>query len=455
MIKIRRGLDLPLSGQPKQIVENAATPKTVAILGIDYVGLKPKLAVKQFDSVIKGQLLFNDKRIPSLRFTAPGSGIVTAINRGERRALLSVVIELSDRDSGEAVQFKSYSDAEIVTLPREDIVEQMLASGQWTALRTRPFDKVADPETVPHSVFITAIDTNPLAPAAAPIMAGHEQDWVNGIRLLAKLTDGKIFLCKRPQTQFPEAGIDNLVTEDFAGPHPAGNVGTHIHFLDPVYLGKSVWHIGLQDVIAVGRLFTTGQLYTDRIAALAGPAVKSPRLIKTRIGAALADHCAGELIAGDHRIISGSVLSGHTASGATGFLGRYHQQISVLSEDRERKFLGWLGPGLKRYSIRPIFLSRFTPGARFEFTTSTNGEVRAIIPSGSFEKVMPLDIMPLFLLRALAVEDFEEAESLGCLELAEEDLALCAFVCPSKLEFGPLLRRNLELIEAQSQGEAL
>ncbi|MGR9053273.1 MAG: Na(+)-translocating NADH-quinone reductase subunit A [Gammaproteobacteria bacterium] len=450
MIKIKQGLDLPIAGQPEQTVKTTIMPKQVALLGGDYIGLKPKMAVKEADAVVKGQELFSDKRYPSIRYTAPGTGIVTAVNRGDRRALLSVVIELSD--SGEEVEFERYSEAEIALLPRQDIVRQLLLSGQWTALRARPFEQVADPETVPHAIFVTAIDTNPLAPAIGPLIAGNESDWINGLRLLAKLTEGKVYLCKSPETQLPRSDIGNLVVEEFSGPHPAGNVGTHIHFLDPVYLGKTVWHIGLQDVIAVGKLFVTGRLYTDRIVALAGPSVTHPRLIRTRIGAALETLCADELTDGEHRIISGSVLSGHTASGPTSFLGRFHQQISVLPENRERRFLGWLRPGLKRYSIKPIFLSRFTPGNAYNFSTDTN-EKRCIFPIGNFEKIMPLDIMPLFLLRALAVGDIEEAESLGCLELAEEDLALCSFVCPSKLDFGPLLRRNLDLIEEQCIGE--
>ena len=240
-----------------------------------------------------------------------------------------------------------------------------------------------------------------------------------------------------------------MAVYNFSGPHPAGNVGTHIHFLDPVRRGKTVWHIGVQDVIAVGKLFSTGQLSVDRIVSLAGPSVKKPRLCRTRIGASLEDLIANELVPGEQRIISGSVLSGFHAREATAYLGRYHQQISVLPEDRNRELLGWLNPGLNRFSIKRVVASRFLPNRVYDFTTSTNGEIRAIIPSGNYERVIPLDIMPFFLIRALAVEDIEEAENLGCLELDEEDLALCAYVCPSKLEFGPMLRRNLELIEEE------
>ncbi|MEN8259520.1 MAG: Na(+)-translocating NADH-quinone reductase subunit A [Pseudomonadota bacterium] len=446
MIKINKGLNLPMQGEPEQIVKDTKIPRRVAVLGSDYIGLRPTMAVKENDTVKKGQLLFADKRMPGVKFTAPGAGRVAAIHRGEKRVLISLEIELSGNAE---VTFDTYWEDCLCSLERGRIVEQLLDSGLWTALRARPFSKVANPDGTPHSIFINAMDSNPLAPAIDKILAGSEEDFVNGARILARLTSGSLFLCQAPGTPVPTMDIRNLVIAEFKGPHPSGNVGTHIHFLDPVHRHKTVWHIGVQDVIAVGALFTTGRLHTDRIISLAGPAVKNPRLIKTRLGASVEDLTAGELADGEKRIISGSVLSGRAASGETGFLGRYHQQISVLPEHRERELLGWLNPGLNLYSIKNVVLSKLIPGKKFAFTTSTHGEVRAILPSYNYERVMPLDIMPLFLIRALAVNDVDEAENLGCLELDEEDLALCAFVCPSKLEFGPLLRRNLTSIEEE------
>jgi len=446
MIRIRKGLDLPITGGPEQVIRDTKMPETVAVLGGDYVGMRPTMAVRVADVVKKGQVLFTDKKTPGVKYTAPAAGKVVAIHRGEKRALLSVVIQVSGKAE---VTFPSHSEGKLTALKRAQVVEQLVDSGLWTALRTRPFSKVPNPETTPHSLFVTAMDTNPLAPDLQKVLEGHEPDFSNGLKVLSRLTDGKLFVCKAPKTTLPEVDLPNLVVEEFVGPHPAGNVGTHIHFLDPVDRNKTVWHIGLQDVIAVGKLFTTGKLFTDRVISLAGPSVLRPRLIRTRLGAAVADLTSGELKDGEHRIVSGSVLSGHTAREATAFLGRYHQQVSVLPEDRERRFLGWLSPGFNLFSVKNVVLSKLIPGKKFDFTTSTHGEVRAIIPSGNYERVMPLDILPLFLLRALAVNDVEEAESLGCLELDEEDLALCAFVCPSKLEFGPLLRRNLTQIERE------
>ena len=347
------------------------------------------------------------------------------------------------------MRFEYHSAGKLPTIAREQVVELLVESGLWTALRTRPFSRVPDPEASPHSLFVTAMDTNPLAPSMERILDGQEQDFRSGLTVVSKLTDGKTFLCKASGASVPEVDLRDLVVEDFAGPHPAGLPGTHIHFLDPVSRTKTVWHIGLQDVIAVGKLFTTGTLRTDRIVSLAGPAVERPRLIRTRLGASLDDVTAGELAEGENRIVSGSVLAGAHATGPTTFLGRYHQQVSVLPEYREREFLGWLSPGVGIHSLKNIVLSSFLPGKKFDFTTTAHGEVRMIIPNGSYERVTPLDIMPLHLLRALAVDDVEEAESLGCLELDEEDLALCAYVCPSKLEFGPMLRRNLARIERE------
>jgi Na+-transporting NADH:ubiquinone oxidoreductase subunit A len=266
---------------------------------------------------------------------------------------------------------------------------------------------------------------------------------------LAKLTDGPVFVCKSPEDKLTCPIIPRAQVEEFSGPHPAGNVGTHIHFLDPVSRQKTVWHIGLQDVIAVGKLFATGTLCTDRIISMAGPGVTNPRLIRTQIGADLSEIVPGELKPGENRVISGSVLSGRQATEALGFLGRFHQQISVVPEDRERRFLGWLSPGLNLFSTKNILLSSLFKPRPFDMTTSVQGQVRAILPSGTFEDLMPMDIMPLFLMRALAVDDVEEAEALGALELDEEDLSLCAFACPSKLEFGPILRRNLTIIEKE------
>jgi Na+-transporting NADH:ubiquinone oxidoreductase subunit A len=445
-IEIKKGLDLPITGQPKQEIDEGRRPGKVAVVGTDYVGMKPKFAVSIGDSVKLGELLFTDKKTPSIRYTSPGSGKVIEINRGEKRMLLSVVIALEGSDE---ITFNSYSEHELPSLDRKKVVDLLLESGLWTSLRTRPFSMVANPEATPHSLFISVMDTNPLAPSVSKIIKGKEKYFTNGLIVLSKLTDGKLYLCKAPGESVPQPQLESMLLAEFSGPHPAGNAGTHIHFLDPVSRNKQVWYINAQDVVDMVILFTTGKLNVERIISLAGPSVRNPRLIKTRIGASVEDITSGELKEGEHRMIAGSVFSGHTAQKAMGYLGRYHQQISVIPEGRKREFLGWLTPGLNLYSVKMIMLSRLFPNKKFDFATSTHGDHRAIVPVGAYEKVMPLDIMATYLLRALAVDDVEEAEKLGCLELDEEDLALCTFVCPSKIDHGYELRRNLTVIEKE------
>jgi Na+-transporting NADH:ubiquinone oxidoreductase subunit A len=445
-IKITKGLDLPISGKPVQKISQGNHPATVAVLGSDYPGMKPRFTVSVGDFVKQGQPLFTDKKVPSIQYTSPGSGKVIAINRGDRRALVSVVISL---DGSDQVLFTSYSEQELPTLQRKDVVELLLSSGLWTSLRCRPFSSVANPDAIPHSLFVTALDTNPLAPSLDVIIEENKRHFNNGLAVLSRLTEGTVFLCIAPGGHVPEVRPDSLIPIQFAGPHPAGNAGTHIHFLDPAARNKQVWYIHAQDVIAAGILFTTGTLSVERIISLAGPSVKNPRLIKTRLGASVSDITSGELIEGHHRCISGSVLSGFIALEETGYLGRYHQQISVIPEGGNREFLGWLRPGINQFSVKNIVLSRLLPNKQFSFTSSSHGSRRAIVPVGSYEKVMPLDIMPTPLMKALAVDDIDEAEMLGCLELDEEDLSLCTFVCPSKIDHGKELRRNLSLIEKE------
>jgi len=452
MIKITRGLDIPLLGEPEQQITEARQVRCVALLGQDYVGMKPTMAVREGDRVKLGQPVFEDKKTPGVIYTAPGSGVVREINRGERRVFLSLVIEL-DEAAPEEVEFKRYELNELVALDRAAVVDNLVKSGLWTALRTRPFSKVPALDARPHAVFVNAMDTNPLAadPEVVARLAGD--DFLNGINILSRLTEGSLYVC-RAAGSF--AGLEdhafapNVKVETFGGPHPAGLTGTHIHFLDPVSLKKQVWSIDYQDVIAVGRLFTTGRLNVDRVVALAGPQVEKPRLLRTRIGASLEELCAGELKAGDNRIISGSVLSGRTAHGVENYLGRHHLQVSVLREGRERILLGYLSPGSDRHSALGIYLSSFFKGRKLPLSTSTNGSPRAMVPVGSYERVMPLDILPTQLLRALIVGDIEVVQSLGGLELDEEDLALCTYVCPGKYEYGPILRDNLTRIEKES-----
>lgn len=448
MIKIRRGLDVPIAGWAQQEIHPGLEIRSVALIGSDYVGLRPTLAVKEGDQVRPGQVLFTDRDNADVAFTAPAGGVVRAIHRGERRVLQSVVIDiLDDLDSAGSAAFPAWLPTELSGLRRDQVVDSLVQSGLWTALRTRPYSKIPAPGSQPRSLFVTAMDTNPLSADPARVIAAAEHDFAAGLRVLTRLLDGPVHLCVAAGAEIQ--GGEGVTRHEFAGPHPAGLVGTHIHFIDPVGAGKIVWHIGYQDVIAVGRLFLTGRLDTGRVVALSGPSVKVPRLVRTRLGANIAELTQGSLVAGDVRVISGSVLSGRRVEGPLGYLGRYHHQVSALEEGARRTFMRYLSPGAAAHSALPIYLSSLTPGKTFAMNCNTNGSERAMVPLGNYEKVMPLDILPTQLLRALIVGDTEMAQKLGCLELDEEDLALCTYVCVGKYEYGPILRDNLSRIEKE------
>lgn len=446
MIKLKRGLEIPISGQPQQVISEAPATRSVALVGFDYVGMKPTMAVAVGDRVKLGQLLFSDKKTEGVVFTSPAAGTVAAINRGAKRVLQSVVIDV---DGNEAEHFDSRSAADARSLQAADIRQQLVQSGQWTALRTRPFSKVPAPDSAAAAIFVTAMDSQPLAADPAIIVAEQAEAFALGLDLLAKLTEGQVYVCAAAGAEFPAGSAANISNEQFSGPHPAGLAGTHIHFLEPVGAGKTVWTIGYQDVIATGRLFLDGVLYTERVVALAGPQVNEPRLLRTRLGADLEALCAGQVKEGTNRIISGSVLGGRRVQADTSYLGRYHNQVSVLLEGTKRELLGWISPGVNKHSNLPIYLSKVLPRKLLPMNTNTNGSERAMVPVGSYEDVMPMDVLPTQLLRALIVGDTEMAQSLGCLELEEEDLALCSYVCPGKYEYGPILRDNLTRIEKE------
>jgi Na+-transporting NADH:ubiquinone oxidoreductase subunit A len=444
MIRIKRGLDVPITGAPAQRIEAARPVRSVAVVGFDYHGMKPTMAVQAGDRVTLGQVLFSDKKNPGVHFTAPGAGVVSAIHRGERRVLQSVVIDLEGDD---AIAFPVFSDDQLSSLAGDTVRQQLQSSGLWAALRTRPYSKSPAIDATPSSIFVTAIDTHPLAADPAVIIAEYSQDFVRGLTVLANLA--RVNVCAGEGAKLPGVGIKGVSFEQFAGPHPAGLPGTHIHFLDPVGAHKSVWHIGYQDVIAVGKLFATGCLWVERIVALAGPVVDQPRLVRTRLGANLDELTAGEMQPGRNRVVSGSLLGGRTARGAFAYLGRYHVQVSCLQEGNEREFLHYLRAGVNKHSVMNIFISKLLGERPLPLTTTTNGSPRAMVPVGNYEEVMPLDILPTQLLRYLIVGDSEMAQKLGCLELDEEDLALCSYVCAGKYEYGPILRDNLTRIEKE------
>lgn len=447
MINIKKGLDLPIAGKPDQsTIHEGNTVKHVAVLGEEYVGMRPSMKVAEGDIVKKGQVLFEDKKNVGVVFTAPAAGKVVAIHRGEKRVLQSVVIELSGSDE---VTFNAFSGSQIAELSNEQVREQLQQSGLWTAFRTRPFSKVPAIDGQPAAIFVNAMDTNPLAANPVAIINERRDDFINGLSVISRLTTNKIHLCKAVGADVPSIQAANVAVHEFGGVHPAGLVGTHIHFIEPVSERKTVWHIGYQDVLAIGALFSTGKLDCRRVISLAGPQVEQPRLIRTIWGAQVSELVSGSLKNGENRVISGSVLNGNVATGAHDYLGRYYNQISVIEEGRAKELLGWVVPSADKFTITRTTLGHFLKSKLFNFTTATHGGDRAMVPIGTYERVMPLDILPTLLLRDLIVGDSDSAQVLGCLELDEEDLALCSFVCPGKYEYGSLLRNVLNTIEKE------
>ncbi|MFK7737775.1 MAG: Na(+)-translocating NADH-quinone reductase subunit A [Pirellulaceae bacterium] len=448
--EIGRGLEVPIDGEP---VQSGAAPEIkevgqVGIVADDYIGMRPTLHVSEGDSVQLGQPLFTDKKTEGVVYTAPASGKVLSVNRGEKRRFLSIIID--KQGDQESRDFGRVDPGQLSSLDRADVINKLVESGLWSSFRSRPFSKVPSPGSdVPQAIFVNAMDTNPLAGNPVDFIGDNSESFQHGLDVLLRLTEGDVFVCRPPNSSTPGEMINRVRMAEFDGPHPAGLVGTHMHFLKPATAGRINWYLNYQDLVAIGKLFVTGQLDPTRRVSLAGPAVKNPRMIQTQVGASLEELVDGELADGEHRVISGSVLCGRKSEELVGFLGRYHLQVSCVAEGHERELLGWQMPGFDKFSITRAFASAWQGTKKFALTTSTGGSERAMVPIGTYERVMPLDLIPTPLLRALISRDTAAAQELGCLELDEEDLGLCTFVCPGKYEYGGILRDNLLTIEKE------
>ena len=441
---LKRGLDIPILGSPEQKIYKAREPKTIAVMGTDFIGLKPKMLVSEGDPVDKGTPLFCHKDFPEIVFISPYKGKVDSINRGERRILLSVIITVESFTDTGINYTKLHSN---IKSKKEFVRKCLLDSGLWSSFLTRPYSKIPPPESQPSSIFVTAMDTEPLSPNADLVINDNLNAFQEGVKRVALLSEGKVFVCKEDKSQIE---VDNFETYEFKGPHPAGLAGTHMHFLDPPNLSKTVWSIGYQDIIAIGKLFLTGFLDPERIISICGPLAKFPRLVKTYHGASLNDLLENEFLNEDPcRVISGSVLSGNIAENELSFLGRYSRQVTLIKEDKEKISFGWIKPQPNKFSIMPVLISSFMPSKLFNLTSNLNGGRRAMVPTGVFETLMPQDFLPTQLLRSLIVMDTDVAQSLGALELDEEDLALVTFACPAKYEYGSALRDSLHQIEKE------
>ncbi len=440
VIKIRKGLDIKLLGKAEKTLQSIDNTDEFALKPIDFPNLTPKMDVKVGDEVKCGSPLFHDKYLPEVFFTSPVSGKVTAINRGERRRILEVVVEPDGKQ--EVVSFKSGNPG---SLSKEDITENLLVSGCWPFIKQRPYGIMANPKDTPMSIYVSGFDTAPLAPDYDFILQNQLEDFQTGIDALSKLTDGKVYLNLAADGASPLQKIKNVVQTKFAGPHPAGNVGIQIHHIRPINKGETVWTINPQDVATIGRLFTKGVFDATRIVALAGSEVKKPQYYKTLIGASIKPMVNGNVNDGDLRYISGNALTGAQIA-KNGFIGYYDSLVTVIPEGNYAEMFGWALPGLQKFSTSRTFVSWLTPNKEYKLDTNYHGGKRAFVMAGEYNKVFPMDILPVELLKAILVDDIDKMEQLGIYEVIEEDMALCEFVCTSKIEVQEILRKGLNAL---------
>ena len=439
MIKISKGLDLPISGAPLNIVSDEPKVSSVAVLSNDFVGMKPTMLVKEGDSVKAGQKIFEDKKNIGVFYTSPCGGIVRNINRGDKRKFLS--IELDIDDTNEAFKFFDMGNTS------NEIKECLINSGYWNCFRTRPFNRTPNVNDVPNAIFINCCDSNPLSMDPYNIISLNEADFREGLKVLSQL-----FKCNMNLTyQNDNFDISNEDFEyfQFKGPHPSGLSSTHISKIYPVNLNRTVWTINYQDIISIGFLKKNNKIRTSKLISLGGPSVHEPSLLNVRVGGNIDEICAGKLKP-NSRIISGSVLHGHESEGVMNYLGFYDSQISAIPDEVNNIFMNWLMPGSSLHSKLNVFISSFIKPKNFIFNTSIGGGDRAIVPISSYEEVIPMDILATQLLKALVVSDIDMAVDLGMLELVPEDLALCSYVCPSKYDYSSILMDNLNKLYQES-----
>ncbi|MCQ2605588.1 MAG: Na(+)-translocating NADH-quinone reductase subunit A [Bacteroidales bacterium] len=443
-IKLRKGFDINMQGVAEHIFVQNPMPDSVALKPTDFVGLTAKLMVKEGDKVLAGDPLFINKLQPEVKFTSPVSGTVSAVTRGERRALLNITVT-PDKET----EYKKFDVADLDSMSREQVVSAMLEAGVWPFVKQRPYDVVANPNDKPKSIFVSAFDTAPLAPDYTFALEESADDFQVGMNALRKLTDGAVNLniYKEGRAKTTFTNITGVEQNFFSGKHPVGNVGVQIHHIDPINKGDIVWVVNPQDVVIIGRLFSKGVFDARVVVALTG-AVKSPRYYKTILGANIQSLLAQEQLGDNMRIISGNVLTG-TKLGANDFIGYYDSQVTVIEEGNKPTFMGWLAPGFDKYSFRLAFFSWLSPKKKYTLNTNTNGGKRAFVFTGIYEDVLPMDIYPMQLIKAIMAEDVDKMEQLGIYEVVPEDLAICEFVCPSKIEMQSILRQGLNVMRKE------
>jgi len=441
-IRIRKGFNIKLKGLAEKILVKSEPADLYAIKPTDFHGITPKLEIKEGDSVKSGTTIFTDKRRPEIAFVSPVSGIISSIVRGEKRLIEKIEIKPST-----IVDYELFGVSDVSKLSREEIIKKLLTSGCWPFLRQRPYAIIANPNDTPKSIFISAFDTAPLAPDIDFTIYGCEAEFQEGIKALSKLTQGKIHL--NIPTDYPSshifAKVKGVELNEFSGPHPSGNVGVQIHHIDPVNKGDVVWHLDPQDVIVIGRLFLKGIYDNTRVIALTGSEVIKPRYYKVIAGISIKKLIENNVTNEQLRYISGNVLTGNKID-AEGYLGFYDNQITVIPEGNYSEFFGWAKIGITKYSFSRAFLSWLLPVQEYKLDTNYHGGHRPYVITGQYEKVFPMKIYPVHLIKAILIEDIELMEKLGIYEVAPEDFALCEYVCSSKTEVQSIVRNGLDLL---------
>jgi Na+-transporting NADH:ubiquinone oxidoreductase subunit A len=448
-VTIRRGYDIKLKGEAEKTISNLPFSDVMAVKPSDFPKIKPKLMVSPGDSIQAGQCLFTDKLRPELRFASPISGEIADIILGEKRRILEIRI-LPDK---ETTQYVEYPKSDPSSLPKESLIERLVDCGCWNYIRQRPYSIIANPVDKPKSIFVSCFDSSPLAPDLQYLIQHEKENFQVGLRALQVLADGNLHLGLRYRNSDEVrdnfwSGLPDSHIHYFKGPHPAGNVGIQIHHIDPIQKGEIVWYVHPQDVIIIGRLFSEGRYRADRVIALTGSSMAAPKYVNVRTGQQLRHLIPESVISDDIRLIQGNVLHGKT-SAADDFLSFYTNQITAIPEGREPEFLGWLMPGLKKLSLSRTYFSWLTPKKSFNLDTNLHGEPRAFVMTGQYDKVLPMNIFPVFLLKAILAKDIEKMEALGIYEVAEEDFALCEFVCTSKIEVQQIIAQGLDLVREE------
>ncbi|NLX72163.1 MAG: Na(+)-translocating NADH-quinone reductase subunit A [Bacteroidales bacterium] len=440
VIKIKKGLNIPLEGKAEMVFGQAQLPGLFAIKPVDFHGLTPKMVVAEGDSVKIGSVLFHDKYHPEIKVVSPVSGRVKTINRGERRRILEVVLENDNKD--ESLDFGKSDPA---TMDREAIVGKLLEGGAWPYLRQRPYDILANPSDTPKAIFVSGFDSSPLAPDYDFVLTGQEEAFKVGVEVLKKLAAVVHIGISAESASKVYNSLQGVTLNSFTGPHPAGNVGVQIHHVSPINKGEKVWVINPQEIVSIGNLFVQGKHDFSRVIAVTGSEVLKPLYLRYRLGASVVEILKDNIGEGSLRVISGNVLTG-TNIGTDGYLGFYHSQLCVIPEGDDYEFLGWASLGFGKFSVSRSFFSWICKNKKYRLNANLHGSERAIVVSGQFEKVVPMDILPEQLIKAILAEDIDKMEQLGLYEIVEEDIALCEFVDTSKMELQAIVRDGINLM---------